>query len=344
MWTGKVPNLDHINVWGCESFMRREAHDKLEPRSERCIFIGYPHKSFGYIFYRPSDNVVFVARRGVFQERELISKGDSGRQVDLEEIQESSGEGTSNLSPQPEEETPVELTEESIPLRHSTRVRNEPEHYYGFHITAEGETLISDNTLINLEEPNSYTEAMACPESAKWKEAMDSEIQSMYDNQVWNMVDNVPGRKTVGCKWIFKKKTNMDGNVHTYKARLVAKGYSQTPGVDYDETFALVAKIKSIRVLFAIAAFHEYEIWKMDFKTAFLNGKLAEDVYMFQPKGFVSTKYPNKVCKLEKSIYGLKQAPRRWNLCFNEKLKEFDFSRCENESCIYVKVGGSIVR
>ena len=129
--------------------MRRETHDKLEPRSERCIFIGYPHKSFGYLFYRPSDNVVFVARRGVFREREFMSQGNSGRQVDLEEIQESSGEGTSNPSNQPEEETPVDPTDESVPLRHSTRVRNAPEHYYGFHITAEGDTLIGDSTLID---------------------------------------------------------------------------------------------------------------------------------------------------------------------------------------------------
>ena len=95
----------------------------------------------------------------------------------------------------------------------------------------------------------------------------------------------------------------MDGNVHTYKARLVAKGYSQTLGVDYDETFSPVAKIKSIRVLLAIAAFHDYEIWQMDVKTDFLNGKLAEDVYMGQPEGFVNAKHPDRVCKLEKSIY-----------------------------------------
>ena len=133
-----------------------------------------------------------------------------------------------------------------------------------------------------------------------------NEIQSMYDNQVWNLVDNVPGRKTVGCKWIFKKKTDVDENVHTYKAWLVAKGFTQTPRFDYDETFSPVAKIKSIRVMLAIAAFHDYEIWQMDVKTAFLNGKLAEDVYMDQPEGFFDTKHPNRVCKLEKSIYGLK--------------------------------------
>ena len=101
---------------------------------------------------------------------------------------------------------------------------------------------------------------MASPEAAKWQEAMDSEIQSMYNNQVWNLVDYTPGQKTVGCKWIFKKKTDMDGNVHTFKARLVAKGYTQIQGIDYDETFSPVAKIKSIRILLAIATFHDYEI------------------------------------------------------------------------------------
>jgi len=135
----------------------------------------------------------------------------------------------------------------------------------------------------------------------------------------------------------------MDGNVHTFKARLVAKGYTQTQGIDYDETFSPVAKIKSIRILLAIAAFHDYEVWQMDVKTAFLNGKLDEDVYMAQPEGFVDIKYPNRVCKLEKSIYGLKQASRSWNLCFHEKVKEFGFSRSEDESCIYVKASGSNV-
>lgn len=142
----------------------------------------------------------------------------------------------------------------------------------------EGNAFISDSTLINLDDPYNFKEAMAGPGSAKWKEAMDSKIISMYKNQVWNLVDNILGRKTVRCKWIFKKKTNMDGNVHTYKVRLVAKGFTQTPGGDYEETFLPVAKIKSIRVMLAIAAFHDYEIWQMDLKTAFLNEKLTEDV------------------------------------------------------------------
>src|SRR3954449_5119108 len=139
---------------------------------------------------------------------------------------------------------------------------------------------------------------------------MDSEMKSMYDNQVWNLIDHTPGTKTVGCKWIFKKKIDMDGNVQTYKARLVAKGYTQTQGIDYEETFSPVAKIQSIRILLAIAAFHDYEIWQMDVKTAFLNGNIDEELYMMQPEGFVDPKDADKVRKLQRSIYGLKQASR----------------------------------
>ena len=93
---------------------------------------------------------------------------------------------------------------------------------------------------------------------------MKSEMQSMYDNQVWTLIDPPEGIKTIGCKWVFKKKTDMDGKVHTYKARLVAKGFKQTHGIDYDETFSPVAILKSIGILISIAAYHFYEIWKMD--------------------------------------------------------------------------------
>ena len=98
--------------------------------------------------------------------------------------------------------------------------------------------------------------------------------------------------------------------MQTYKARLVAKGFKQKHGIDYDETFSPVAMLKSIRILLAIVAYHDYEIWQMDVKTAFLNGNLVEDVYMTQPDGFVLDGKTNMVCMLQKSIYGLKQASR----------------------------------
>ncbi|GJZ18579.1 retrotransposon protein, putative, ty1-copia subclass [Tanacetum coccineum] len=135
----------------------------------------------------------------------------------------------------------------------------------------------------------------------------------------------------------------MDGKVHTYKARLVTKGYTQTHMINYEEIFSPVAKIKSIRIMLTIAAFHDYEIWQMDVKTTFLNGKLTKDVFMAQPEGFENEKYPKRVYKLQKAIYGLKQASRSWSLCVHEKVTQFGFSRSEDESCVYVKVSGSVV-
>ena len=97
------------------------------------------------------------------------------------------------------------------------------------------------------------------------------------------MVDLPDDARAIECKWVFKKKTDMDGNISVYKARIVAKGFRQVQGVDYDETFSPVAMLKSVRIMLAIAAFFDYEIWQMDVKTAFLNGNLTEDVYMIQP-------------------------------------------------------------
>ncbi|KAK8670729.1 hypothetical protein V6N13_037347 [Hibiscus sabdariffa] len=223
------------------------------------------------------------------------------------------------------------------PLRRSTRERHEPERY-GFLVTTHGDVILVDH-----DEPKTYQEAVSSPDSEKWLEAMRSEMDSMSDNQVWTFVEPPEGIKPIGCKWVFKKKTDMDGNVQTYKGRLVAKGYRQIHGIDYDETFSPIAMFKSIRILLAIAAFHDYEIWQMDVKIAFLNGKLEEDVYMTQPEGFVTPENAGKVCKLQRSIYGLKQASRSWNLRFNDAIKEFSFIRNEDEPCVYKKFSGSIV-
>ncbi|GKF17157.1 putative retrotransposon ty1-copia subclass protein, partial [Tanacetum coccineum] len=122
---------------------------------------------------------------------------------------------------------------------------------YGFYIDAE-EHELGDHC-----EPPNYQDALLDPKSEKWLEAINAEMQSMKDNQVWNLVDLPPSCKTVGSKWLFKKKADMDGNMHTYKARLVAKGFTQTYGVDYEETCSLVADIKAIRILIAIAAYYD---------------------------------------------------------------------------------------
>ena len=104
---------------------------------------------------------------------------------------------------------------------------------------------------------------------------MNSEMDSMSENKVWSLSDAPEGVKPIGCKWVFKKKTDMEGKVVTYKARLVVKGYQQCQGVEYDETFSPVAMVKSIQILLTIAAYFDYEIWQMDVKITFLNGNLT---------------------------------------------------------------------
>ncbi|GJZ07097.1 retrotransposon protein, putative, ty1-copia subclass [Tanacetum coccineum] len=141
-------------------------------------------------------------------------------------------------------------------------------------------------------------------------DAINAEIQSMIDNMVWVLVDLRPGCKTIGSKWIFKKKIDMDAIVHTYKARLVANGYTQLYGVDYEDVLPIV-DIRAIRILISRAAYYDYEIWQMDIKTAFLNGYLDEDIYMVQPEGFVDPNHPRKVCKLQDPIYGLKHSIKK---------------------------------
>ncbi|WJX96077.1 hypothetical protein P8452_77325 [Trifolium repens] len=337
IWSGKRPHMSYMKIWGCEVYVKRQLSTKLEPRSDKCLFVGYPKETKGYYFYNPTEGKVFVARTGVFLEREFISKGISGRNVELEEIQEPP---TIGQSMEEHEREPQDVVEEQPAQveqiqRRSNRIRHEPERY-GYLITEQGDVLLMDQ-----DEPVTYQEAITGPESEKWLEAMKSEIDSMYTNQVWNLVEPPVGVRPIGCKWVFKKKTDMDGKVHTYKARLVAKGYKQIHGVDYDETFSPVAMLKSVRILLAIAAYHDYEIWQMDVKTAFLNGNLLEDVYMTQPEGFDIPNEAHKICKLQRSIYGLKQASRSWNLRFDETVTKYGFIKNEDEPCVYKKVSGS---
>jgi transposase InsO family protein len=377
IWHGKVPNMSFLKIWGCEAYIKRLISDKLGPKSDKCLFIGYPKETKGYYFYQQSESKVVVARHAVFLEKEFLARRSSGSSVQLEEVhdatpnneirldpiippmnEEASGSQQEPISQTVAEEVQVssheaipqgvveegqeadsqrvveEAIEPQAPVtRRSSRVSHPPERWLGLH----------EVTVLDTEDPLTYAEAMASPDSAEWLGAMQSEMQSMYDNQVWNLVDPPVGIKPIENKWVFKRKSDMDGNLTTYKARLVAKGFKQIQGVDYDETFSPVAMFKSIRIILAIAAFHDYEIWQMDVKTAFLNGDLEEDVYMTQPHGFVDPSNAKKVCKLQRSIYGLKQASRSWNKRFDKEIKMFDFVKCEEEPCVYKRVSGSAV-
>jgi hypothetical protein len=181
------------------------------------------------------------------------------------------------------------------------------------------------------------------PDSKKWQVAMRSETDSMGENQVWHLVDPPDGVRPIECKWIYKKKKDMDRNVHIYKAQLVAKGFWQVQGVDYDETFSPVVMLKSIRIILVIAAYFGYEIWQIDVKTAFLNGSLDEDVYMIQPEVSVNPVNAGNICKLHKSIYGLKQASRSWNIHFDEWSKGLVFIIMKKKLVFTRRKGGALL-
>ncbi|PHT35803.1 hypothetical protein CQW23_23503 [Capsicum baccatum] len=139
---------------------------------------------------------------------------------------------------------------------------------------------------------------------------MDEEIAAIRRNDTWELTSMPEGHNPIGVKWVYKTKTNKEGKVDKYKARLVAKGYKQKYGVDYDEVFAPVARIDTVRLLTALAAQNRWKIYQMDVKSAFLNGYLEEEVYIEQPPGYLKKGHEDKVYRLKKALYGLKQAPR----------------------------------
>ena len=147
---------------------------------------------------------------------------------------------------------------------------------------------------------------------SNWVNAMHEELENFERNQVWVLVEHPPDCHPIGTKWVFKNKQGEDGMVVRNKARLVAQGYSQQEGIDYEETFAPVARLEAIRIFLAFAASKGFKLYQMDVKSAFLNGFLEEEVYVKQPPGFESPKFPDRVFKLQKALYGLRQAPRAW--------------------------------
>jgi len=143
-----------------------------------------------------------------------------------------------------------------------------------------------ENDLSIDNDPISFSEAINGDNSDKWLDAMKDELQSMTHNDVWDLVELPEGCKRVGCKWVFKTKRDSQGNIERYKAQLVAKGFTQKDGINYKETFLLVSKKDSFRIIMALVAHYDLELHQTDVKNAFLNGDLEEDVYMDQPVGF----------------------------------------------------------
>ncbi|GJS47591.1 retrovirus-related pol polyprotein from transposon TNT 1-94 [Tanacetum coccineum] len=187
-------------------------------------------------------------------------------------------------------------------------------------------------------EPKNYKEALT---QACWIEAMQEELHEFERLEVWELVPPPDKAFVISLKWIYKVKLDELGGILKNKARLVARGYRQEEGIDFEESFAPVARLEAIRIFLAFAAHMNMVIYQMDVKTAFLNGNLREEVYVSQPDGFVDPDKPNHVYKLKKALYGLKQAPRAWYDMLSSFLISNDFSKGSVDPTLFIRREGN---
>jgi len=193
--------------------------------------------------------------------------------------------------------------------------------------------------VLTVEEPKSYQQAKVSPQWSDWKKAMDEELGSLKENDVWDVIPKPAGRKNVASRWVYKAKGNAQGEVEQYKARLVARGFSQILGQDYDEIFAPVVRYDSLRLLLALSACKGWQPRQLDIKTAFLYGILKEEVYMDLPEG---SRLDGMVAKLKRCIYRLKQSPKEWYYRLVEYLGPFGFVITAWDPCVLVHESGDL--
>ncbi|KAH9779117.1 retrovirus-related pol polyprotein from transposon RE1 [Citrus sinensis] len=216
----------------------------------------------------------------------------------------------------------------------SSRVKYPMSHFVSNHRLSESnQSFVNQLSAVSI--PNSVQEALKDP---KWKAAVNDEMRSLQKNQTWELVDLPPGKKPVGCRWIYTIKYKADGSIERYKARLVAKGYTQTYRIDYTDTFAPVAKINTIRILLSLAVNLDWPVQQFDVKNAFLHGDLSEEIYMDLPPGCSGPERLNqKVCKLKKSLYGLKQSLRAWFGKFTKAMVRFGYNQSNSDHTLFIK-------
>ncbi|GJV15879.1 putative ribonuclease H-like domain-containing protein [Tanacetum coccineum] len=187
---------------------------------------------------------------------------------------------------------------------------------------------------LSQEEPKKVIHALKDP---SWIEAMQEELLQFKLQEVWTLVDLPNGKRAIGTKWVFRNKKDERGIVIKNKARLVAQGYTQEEGIDYDEVFAPVARIEAIRLFLAYASFKDFVVYQMDVKSAFLYGKIEEEVYVCQPPGFEDPDFPDRVYKVEKALYGLHQAPRAWYETLSTYLLDNGFQRGKIDKTLFIR-------
>ncbi|KAM2677793.1 hypothetical protein EV1_004297 [Malus domestica] len=341
-FTGRKPGIKHLRMFGCICYTHipSQLRKKFDEKARKGIFMGYGSCEKGYRVYDLQSKKIILSRSVVFNEDQCWSW--EYRQVETPVMslvfENQTHGGDVQESPN---ETQVETAQSSQPSSSPTSAS-----------TSRSESLSQNSTpsstpvkLRSLEEiyarchmsfvePEDYQEAA---HDQAWQEAMNAEIDMIEKNDTWQLVDRPTDKPVIGVRWVFKTKLNLDGTVQKHKARLVAKGYAQKPGIDYNETFAPVARLDTIRTLIALAAQKGWKLFQLDVKSAFLNGILEEEVYIEQPEGFEVKNACHKVYKLRKALYGLKQAPRAWYSEIDAYLTSCNFIRSTSEATLYTK-------
>jgi hypothetical protein len=379
-WHGRKPRVSHLRIFGCTTSVKIAGPNlsKLADRSRKMVFIGYEIGTKGYRFYDPSTAKLVVSRDVIFAENEpwnwdrasgnIVQEPDSfiveyklseqnpttaGTDTELQQPDNNADQQGSAVdysdqggnyappnTPQsassqnhgwitPSTQQSADSEEGPVRYRTMTDLLDSTEELHDFEY--------SGVFMLAADEPRSVEEAL---EEECWKKAMEAEMQSILQNQTWTLSELPKDHKAIGPKWVFKVKKDPAGNIVKHKARLVAKGYAQIQGIDYDEVFAPVARLETMRLLLVLAAQGEWEVHHMDVKSTFLNGDLQEEVYVQQPPGFSDPRAKGRVLKLKKALYGLKQAPRAWNARLDQELYKLGFVRSMEENAVYRRGSG----
>ncbi|KAL2251634.1 UNVERIFIED_CONTAM: Retrovirus-related Pol polyprotein from transposon TNT 1-94 [Sesamum indicum] len=303
LWSNTDVDLSSLRIFGCSAFCLVNG-DKLDPRSQKCVFIGYPIGVKGYRLWlrnQPGFKVV-VSRDVIFNESEMPCLNTASKttenynientfnKVEPNTLDNQQGEDLGDREENQEDHNEIEnevnsensyqLVRDRVP-----RQRRIPTRLRDYHLALNAENI----------EPNSYEEALENPHSKEWLSAMHDEIKALKKNKTWVLVPKPENVSVIDCKWVFKVKE--EDNKKRFKARLVAKGFTQKEGIDYTEIFSPVVKFTTVRILLALVAQFNWELKQMDVKTAFLHGNLDEKIYMSQPYGFVDKKNSDLLSK-----------------------------------------------
>ena len=342
LFHGTKPDLSHLRTFGARAYAHVPTvlRTKLDAVSEPGRFIGYPANTKGYKILLDNGTTV-ISRDVTFDETSSILPKTNLPKTNLpktnlpETIPFSDTDDNEAVGAPAEPEAPpsppiaLRRTERAAARRPASLWQDD-----AYRITDRTTAIV--NIATTAAEPTSLEEALQSPEADQWRLAMDEEIASLAANDTWTLQPAPPSIKPIPVKWVYKEKRDANGNIERHKARLVVKGFHQREGIDYDEVFAPVSKYSTLRTVLAIAADLDLEIHQLDIKTAFLNGKLDEDVYIQQPPGY-SYDNPDLACKLNKALYGLKQASRAWHRTLKTEIESMGFKESTADPGLFIK-------